>query len=226
MKEAIILAGGFGTRLQQIVSDVPKPMADVNNKPFLEYILEFLIQQDFNKVILSVGYKKEIIKDYFKNSFKGLAIEYSEENEPLGTGGAIKEALKFITNENIYVLNGDTFFNIDLNKMKLMNSKLVIALKKMNNVDRYGAVEINENHYITSFKEKQHFKKCLINGGVYLLKKDIFDAFNLDYKFSFEDFLSENFKKLNAKGIVFDNYFIDIGIPEDYAKAKRDLKNE
>ena len=228
MREAIVLAGGFGTRLKKVVSNVPKPMAPINNKPFLEYIFRFLRKNNIDRVILSVGYKKEIIKDYFKDSFLGIEIIYSEEDEPLGTGGAIKRALEFVESKECFVLNGDTYFDINLNEMKLSNGiNILIALKQMKNVDRYGAVEIDKNNYITSFREKQYFTKCFINGGVYLISKGIFDDYyNLNKNFSFERFLSKNFKKLKAKGIIFDDYFVDIGIPEDYEKAKKDLKDE
>jgi len=224
MKEAIVLAGGFGTRLKSVVSDVPKPMAPINNKPFLEYILNYLQKNEINRVILSVGYKWEIIKNYFGDRFKNIELVYSIEDKPLGTGGAIKKALDLVKNKEIFVLNGDTFFDIKLQSMELEDSKILIALKKMINVDRYGAVKIDDNNYITSFVEKQFFKECFINGGIYLLKENIFDGFDLDEKFSFEDFLSKNFKKLKAKGSVFNDYFIDIGIPEDYKRAQEDLK--
>lgn len=113
--QAIILAGGFGTRLKSVIQDLPKPMAPVNDKPFLEYIFKYLKKQGIKEVILSVFYKKEVIKEYFKDSFDSINIIYNEEKEPLGTGGSIKDALKFV-NDEVYVLNGDTFFDIDLKK--------------------------------------------------------------------------------------------------------------
>ena len=219
--EAIVLAGGLGTRLRSVVSDVPKPMAPINNKPFLEYILEFLKNQNIKKVILSVGYKWEVIKDYFGDKYKNIELIYNIEKERLGTGGAIKDALESVENENIYVLNGDTFFDIDLSKMKLKDNLIEIALKKMEDFDRYGVVEIDKSGYIQKFKEKSYYQEGFINGGIYLLKKDIFKNFDLPTKFSFEEFLESNFKNLKAKGRVFNGYFIDIGIPEDYKKAKR-----
>lgn len=213
--QAIILAGGFGTRLKSVVQDLPKPMALINGKPFLEYIFKYLKKQGIKEVILSVFYKKEVIKEYFKDSFDGINIIYNEEKEPLGTGGAIKDALKFV-NDEVYVLNGDTFFDIDLKKMFLKESKICIALKQMQEFDRYGAVNIDKFSYISSFEEKAYKKQGLINGGIYLLKKDLFDDFSLIDKFSFEKFLQENCKTLKIQTKVFDDYFIDIGIPEDY----------
>jgi len=226
LKEAIILAGGLGTRLRSVVNDVPKPMAPINNKPFLEYILEFLNEQGFNRIILSVGYKWEDIKNYFGDGFKNIELIYNIEKEQLGTGGAIKDSLKYADNEKVYVLNGDTFFDIDLSKMKLEDSLIEIVLKEMKDFNRYGVVEIDANGYIQNFKEKAYYKQGVINGGIYLLNKRIFDNFDLPKKFSFEEFLESNFKNLKAKGKIFDGYFIDIGIPEDYEKAKRYFSEE
>ncbi|EAK0419200.1 D-glycero-D-manno-heptose 1-phosphate guanosyltransferase [Campylobacter jejuni] len=213
--QAIILCGGLGTRLKSVIKDIPKPMAPINDKPFLEFIFEHLKKQGIKEVILAVSYKYEVIKEYFKDEFLDIKIKYSIEKEPLGTGGAIKEALKFIKNE-VYVLNGDTFFNVDLSKLKLNGSKICLALKQMNDFDRYGTVELDSKNYIKLFKEKEFKKQGLINGGIYLLNKDIFNDFDLQEKFSFEEFLQENYEKLKAKAYIFDGYFIDIGVPEDY----------
>lgn len=156
-----------------------------------------------------------MIKEYFKDEFLGIKIKYSIEKEPLGTGGAIKETLKFVKNE-AYVLNGDTFFDIDLSKLKLNESKICLALKQMNDFDRYGTVNVDEQDLVISFEEKVFKKQGLINSGIYLLTKDIFNDFALQEKFSFEEFLQENYKKLKARACIFDDYFIDIGVPEDY----------
>ncbi|EAL7758833.1 D-glycero-D-manno-heptose 1-phosphate guanosyltransferase [Campylobacter coli] len=215
--QAIILCGGLGTRLKSVIKDIPKPMAPINDKPFLEFIFEYLKKQGIKEVILAVSYKYEVIKEYFKDEFLGIKIKYSIEKEPLGTGGAIKEALKIIKNET-YVLNGDTFFGIDLSKLKLNGSKICLALKQMNDFDRYGTVNVNEQGFVISFEEKIFKKQSLINGGIYLLTKDIFNEFDLEKKFSFEEFLQENYKTLKIQTQIFDDYFIDIGIPEDYIK--------
>ncbi|EEU7096498.1 NTP transferase domain-containing protein [Campylobacter jejuni] len=219
--QAIILCGGLGTRLKSVIKDIPKPMAPINDKPFLEFIFEYLKKQGIKEVILAVSYKYEVIKEYFKDEFLGIKIKYSIEKEPLGTGGAIKEALKFIKNE-AYVLNGDTFFDIDLSKLKLNGSKIYLALKQMNNFDRYGTVNVDGRALVISFEEKVFKKQGLINGGIYLLDKDIFKDFALQEKFSFEEFLQENYKKLKAKAHIFDDYFIDIGVPSDYERFKNE----
>ncbi|HFP7489000.1 TPA: nucleotidyltransferase family protein [Campylobacter jejuni] len=222
--QAIILCGGLGTRLKSVIKDIPKPMAPINDKPFLVFIFEYLKKQGIKEVILAASYKYEVIKEYFKDEFLGIKIKYSIEKEPLGTGGAIKEALKFVKNK-AYVLNGDTFFDIDLTKLKLNESKICLALKQMNDFDRYGTVNVDEQGLVISFEEKVFKKQGLINGGIYLLTKDIFNEFDLEKKFSFEEFLQENYNNLKARAEIFDDYFIDIGVPEDYSRfSQQDLK--
>lgn len=219
--QAIVLAGGLGTRLRSVVQDLPKPMAPINGKPFLAFVLEYLKKQGITEIILSVSYKYELIQEYFKDEFHGMKIHYNIEKELLGTGGAIKDALKFVKNE-AYVLNGDTFFDINLKKLVLNGSKICIALKQMQNFDRYGTVNVDEQGIVTSFEEKVFKKQGLINGGVYLLKKDIFNNFSLERKFSFEEFLQENYKTLKIQTQIFDDYFIDIGVPKDYKEFIND----
>jgi D-glycero-alpha-D-manno-heptose 1-phosphate guanylyltransferase len=232
VKEAIILAGGLGTRLKSVVKDIPKPMANINGKPFLEYIFLYLKNFDIKRVILSVGYKADFIKSYFGDEFDGILIDYSEEKgELLGTGGAIKKSLKLASSNDVFILNGDTFFDVDLNKLysfhKQMNSKLTISLKLMENFDRYGVIELGSKGKIQAFLEKKFYKNGLINGGVYILNKDFFLSLDLPDKFSFEgDFLEKEYKNYNFYGIKFDTYFIDIGVPEDYEKARVEFKNK
>lgn len=226
--EAIILAGGLGTRLKHLLDDVPKPMAPVNDLPFLEYIFRYLKAQKIKSVILSVGYKYESIRDHFGDSFLNINIKYSIEDTPLGTGGAIKKAMEFVETESAFILNGDTFFNVDLSEMKkshiATNSIFSIALKELTNFDRYGLVEI-ENNIVKSFLEKQPTKSGLINGGTYLLNRDEFLTIDWPEKFSFEkEFLETYFKKWAFTAYISNGYFIDIGIPEDYYKAAIDFK--
>ncbi|EGN5849057.1 NTP transferase domain-containing protein [Campylobacter jejuni] len=220
--QAIILCGGLGTRLKSVIKDIPKPMAPINEKPFLTFVLEYLKKQGITEIVLSVSYKYELIQEYFKDEFEGMKIRYNIEKELLGTGGAIKDALKLIQNQ-AYVLNGDTIFDIDLKKLVLNDSKICIALKQMQNFDRYGTVNVDDQGIVTSFEEKVFKKQGLINGGIYLLKKDIFDEFILEKKFSFEEFLRVNYKILKIQTQIFDDYFIDIGIPEDYRRFNNDI---
>lgn len=220
--EAIVLAGGFGTRLQSVVKDVPKPMADVLGKPFLTYILDELVEYQFTKVVLAVGYLKEVIIDYFGDNYKGMQVLYSVEAEPLGTGGCIKKALELIDDEFVFIINGDTLFKVDFKAMQKLNT-LAIACKKMCNFDRYGEV-ITSNGIITNFMEKRPVTSGYINGGIYYLPKNVFQSYDLPTKFSLEkDFFEKYMAKLNIKAYFSEAYFIDIGIPEDYAKIKTDL---
>jgi D-glycero-alpha-D-manno-heptose 1-phosphate guanylyltransferase len=220
----IILAGGFGTRLSTVVKDVPKPMAPINGKPFLYYIFKELQHQKIKQVVLSVGHLKEVIQDYFQDSYLGISIQYAIENEPFGTGGGIKHAFNFVE-DDAFVLNGDTFFDIELSKLKKTDADISIALKPMFNFDRYGTVELNNENRIVSFNEKKYCEHGLINGGVYYFKKSMFDKIETERKFSFEkDILEKHLHHLQIQGTVFDNYFIDIGIPEDYKQAQIDFK--
>ena len=221
--QAIILAGGFGTRLQTVVKDVPKPMADINGYPFLRYLLDALLKQGISKVILSVGYKKEVIKAYFDDHYLSMAIEYSSESRPLFTGGAIKQALALTDSEHVFVFNGDTFFDVNLQAMMRhhlqANADITLATKTMKDFDRYGTVVLNHERVI-QFEDKKYQPEGLINGGVYLLQPNVFQPFRLPKKFSFEnDFLETNLEKLQVNAFQSEGYFIDIGIPEDYLQA-------
>ena len=225
--EVIILAGGSGTRLKSIISDIPKPMADINGKPFLYYLISYLKTQGIKSIILSVGFKGEIIINYFGNEMDGIKLIYSIEKFPLGTGGAILKALELVQGSGVIVINGDTLFNVDLHVMvkahNKNNAEMTIALKEMKNVERYGKVVIDENDMIIGFQEKKYFKNGLINGGIYIIKKNIFQKFSLPSKFSFEKFIEREANNLIISSYCSYAYFIDIGIPEDYYKAKESL---
>ena len=226
ISEAIILAGGFGTRLKHIVSDVPKPMAPINGTPFLSFLFRKLQTAGIKHIILSTGYLHEKIENFYGNSFESLQISYSQEIEPLGTGGAIKMAMRKVTSENVLVLNGDTFFDINFNKLSLFHfenkSLLTIALQKIDDVSRYGSVVIDETGRIKAFTEKNEVKgKGLINGGIYLVNDKLFSNLGLPDKFSFEkEVLEKQYNKLNFYGLSYNSYFIDIGVPEDYSRAQ------
>lgn len=225
--EVIILAGGLGTRLSHIVSDVPKPMAIVAGVPFLVYVFEYLSEYNVKKVILATGYKTEIIEKYFADKYKGIDIEYSVEKEPLGTGGSMKKALAFCRDTDVCVLNGDTYFNVDLLKMHKFHMEsgavLTVGLKKMFDFDRYGIVEFEGNDII-KFNEKKQSKEGFINGGVYFIKRNALD-FISKKSFSFErEYLEKLVSGGKFKAFVSEGYFVDIGVPEDYYKANVDLK--
>lgn len=228
IREAIILAGGLGTRLRTVVSDLPKCMAPVAGKPFLYFVIEYLLKQGIDKFIFSLGYKSEVIIDYVNEQHPLLYAQYAIEEEPLGTGGAIRFACNMTTEKNVLILNGDTFFDIDVKKLAAThhhaNADCTLALKPMQDFERYGVVELNNDNTIASFKEKQHYQVGLINGGAYALHVNAFIQEELPQKFSFEkDYLEQYFDKRKMCGDIQDAYFIDIGIPEDFERAQKEL---
>ncbi len=229
VRTCIILAGGFGTRLQTVVSDLPKVLAPVAGKPFLTYVFNYLLQNNITHVVLAVGYKSEAVQAFAADWQNKLTITISHETSPLGTGGAIKKACEFVQDELVLVINGDTFFPISLKELAIQHQSkspndLSIALKPLTNFDRYGVVETNADHQITAFKEKQYTASGAINGGTYLIRKAIFNEYLFPEKFSFEkDFLETHLHLLHFHGFGFSDYFIDIGIPEDYQLANEML---
>lgn len=221
--EAIILAGGMGTRLRKIISDIPKPMAPVGNKPFLYYIFDWIRKYPVEKVIISAGYKAESIKEYFGNSVFDIPLEYVIEEKPLGTGGAVKYASELITGNDVLILNGDTWFPVDINRFLEFHtgteSKFSVALKRMSDFDRYGTVELEDNK-ILQFNEKKFCSEGLINGGIYITGKKYIESWKMPEVFSLEhDILEKAAGKSILTGMIFEDPFLDIGIPEDYSKA-------
>jgi D-glycero-alpha-D-manno-heptose 1-phosphate guanylyltransferase len=231
IKEAIVLAGGLGTRIQSVLPGIPKCLAPVAGKPFLDYVINHFRNQGIEKFIFATGYKSEMIEDYLNHHSQ---IEYlvSKEKEPLGTGGAIKLAAQQASTKNILVLNGDTLFRINVGKLNTLHNLheaiCTLSLKPMKNIDRYGVVELEPDQSIKCFKEKQYYREGLINGGVYALNAEYFLDLNLPEKFSFElDYLGKNTSEVSNENKIYasiqDEYFIDIGIPQDYERAQREL---
>ena len=228
MLEAIILAGGFGTRLKEVVPDLPKPMAPIKGKPFLAYLLENLSKKGFKRVILSLGYMPEKIIDYFETSFNGIEITYSIEKEPLGTGGATKLALEKCTQDHVYVINGDTYLDFEVDEIESLwhkNHQPIIVGVNVEKTSRYGSLEIVDGRVI-SFKEKAFIKSGPINAGCYVFTKTQLESFIDKDRFSLEsDFLMYEVKKEIFKCILSKGLFIDIGIPSDYLKVQLLLSN-
>jgi D-glycero-alpha-D-manno-heptose 1-phosphate guanylyltransferase len=227
IKECIILAGGLGTRLKETVPNLPKCMAPVAGKPFLFYVINYLRSQGVEKFIFSLGYK------YLNAQFSTLDFQCVVEDEPLGTGGAIQFAVTKATEKDVAIVNGDTLFKVDLHEASLFHNhnmaECTLLLKPMTNFDRYGVVETNEDNLVNSFKEKQFYKKGNINGGVYILNIGKFLDEEFPEKFSFEkDYLEKALSLPKGRirriyGQAQDEYFIDIGIPEDYSRAQNEL---
>ncbi|MBC7949775.1 MAG: HAD-IIIA family hydrolase [Chitinophagaceae bacterium] len=229
LKQAIILAGGLGTRLREAVPDLPKCMAPVAGRPFLYYVINYLRSQGIEKFIFSLGYKHEVILEWLEVQFATLNNQYTFEDQPLGTGGAIRLATTKATEEHVLVTNGDTLFKIDVQKLaevQMSNeAECTLALKPMTNFDRYGVVKIDSNNVVQDFQEKKQYSAGLINGGVYVLDLPKFKARPLTEKFSFEkDYLEKYCQEKKFYGIADEGYFIDIGIPEDYSRAQKELQ--
>ena len=231
LNTAIILAGGMGTRLKTIISDLPKPMAPIMNVPFLTYQLNYLKHFGIKKVIFSVGYLSEKIIAHYNQSFENISIEYSIEKNPLGTGGGIRMAMSNLNEDLVLILNGDSFFDLNLEQFYNLHleqkSDFSLALRYVNNSERYGNIEFNSSNQITSFIEKNQLNQSgYINAGVYILSKKLYlQNTKPDINFSIEkDFFEKQLNQLIIKGFEFKDYFIDIGIPEDYLKAQDDFK--
>jgi D-glycero-alpha-D-manno-heptose 1-phosphate guanylyltransferase len=235
ISEAIILCGGPGTRIANVLPGIPKVLAPVADRPFLSHVIEHLALQGITKFILAAGYRHELIEKYIdeeslkgKSSLKQTSLEISLESKPLGTGGAIRLALHNTSSENIAVVNGDTLFKSDLKSLTdfhlRASAMCTLAIKPMNNFDRYGAVEIDAQGNILMFKEKQFFTSGYINAGTYLLRKNAFANMALPEVFSFEkNYLEQNIHSQKIMAMVQDAYFIDIGVPEDLEKARQEL---
>jgi D-glycero-alpha-D-manno-heptose 1-phosphate guanylyltransferase len=212
--KAIVLAGGLGTRLSGIVNDLPKPMAIVGARPFLEYLLDYLVEQGIEQVVLAVSHKWEVIQGHFGDTYHGMVLNYSVEDEPLGTGGAIRQALETIPDDEIIALNGDTLFHIDLEALASAHHSgrelLTIALKNMPSCRRFGRVKISDIGVISEFLEKSTNGSGWINGGIYMLNRRLLADFPMPEKFSFEQDLVER-------------YIIDMGVPEDYERAQSEI---
>lgn len=221
--DVVILCGGIGKRLRPIISDRPKVLAEIDGKTFLEILIDDLLEQGFKNIILCTGYLKEQIKNHF-NYEKDFNVMFSEENTPLGTGGALKNARKLIKSDPFMVMNGDSickpnfndFLNFHFNKKPLMS----MVLTRSRNTKDYGNVVIDESNRIVSFKEKIDNKgECLINAGVYLMQKEIFSYMPEEDKFSLEYDLFPKIVNEKCYGFITGSELIDIGTPERYERA-------
>jgi len=229
MREAIVLAGGLGTRLRSVTGVIPKSMVQVAERPFLEYMFDYLLENNIEKVILAIGYNGEYIENYFGSEYKGIQIIYCNEEYPLGTGGAIIYALSLATSDDVFVLNGDSIFLVNLTDLLSFHidhkSVITISVKPLKNYDRYGSVVLDNNSRVIEFKEKVFTENGLINGGVYLVNKMSLMTMVLPESFSFEyELLEAKLNLIKEYGYVENAYFRDIGIPEDYERAQHEFK--
>jgi D-glycero-alpha-D-manno-heptose 1-phosphate guanylyltransferase len=221
--EAIVLCGGLGSRLRSVVADVPKPMAQVAGRPFLEYLLEFLRLQGVGRVILAVGYKREVIIAHFGAAWDGLEIDYAIETEPRGTGGGTRLAVDRLRGDSALLLNGDSFLARPLAPLRAAlaaGRDLVLTVRPEPDTGRYGVCEVEDGRVI-GFRPGVPGGAGLINAGVYALRRGLFDGFDLPEVFSFEqDFMAPHIGRLSVGAVVADEPFIDIGLPESYALAQ------
>lgn len=221
--EAIVLAGGFGTRLRQVVADVPKPMASIAGRPFLEILLGSLARKGFSRVVLSLGFMAERISDHFGARFAGMDITYVVEETPLGTGGAIRLALDACTQDHVFVFNGDTYLDLEVRSLERRwqaKRHPIVVGRQVPNTSRYGRLAVDGGR-ITCFAEKGIARPGLINAGCYVLAKDALVQFPLNQPFSIEtDYLAPEVARATVEVFVTEGVFIDIGVPEDYARAQ------
>jgi D-glycero-alpha-D-manno-heptose 1-phosphate guanylyltransferase len=223
-REAIILAGGLGTRLRGVIGDIPKPMAPVAGRPFLTHLFDRLVNQGFSRVILSVGYKHEQIQSHFGDAYGDLRLIYAVEEKPLGTGGGLRHALRHATSSAVFVFNGDTMALVDLAGMHshhlAAHASLTIALREVPDASRYGCCVINDG-YITALSAQGREGAGYINAGVYLMAPSLLERDDLPEAFSFErDFLETHITEARPLAYPFNGQFIDIGVPADYERAQ------
>ncbi len=224
--EAIVLAGGFGTRLREVISDVPKPMAPVAGRPFLEILLSMLAKKGFKLVVLSLGFMSDKIIQNFGDNYQGMHLVYEVELQPLGTGGAIRAALTQCQADHVFIFNGDTYLDLEVDALEQLwqqSQSPAIVVREVADTERFGRVEIHEGR-INAFLEKGVTGLGLINAGCYVLPKNALDDFPLGQTFSLEtEFFIKQLQDIRFNGFVTQGRFIDIGVPDDYALAQTEL---
>jgi D-glycero-alpha-D-manno-heptose 1-phosphate guanylyltransferase len=225
--DAIVLAGGLGTRLREEVPGLPKPMAPVAGRPFLEHVLDNLDKAGVARVVLSVGHLAEKIIDHFGSSYKGMQVVYARETEPLGTGGAIAFALKHVQSACALVLNGDTYLDMSyhafIDACTAEDAELGVVVRTVPDTSRFGRCSV-DGTTLVQFCEKGESGAGFINAGVYYVAKDLFAKYQMPARFSFEqEFVAAHLAALRPLAFSVDSYFIDIGVPADFRKAQHDF---
>jgi D-glycero-alpha-D-manno-heptose 1-phosphate guanylyltransferase len=224
--QAIVLAGGFGTRLRQVVSNVPKPMAPIAGRPFLEILLGSLARKGFTRVVLSVGFMAETISDHFGDEFNGMHLDYAVEQNPLGTGGGVRLAMNKVTGDHAFVFNGDTFLDLEVPQLaELWHSRHrpIIVGRAVPDTVRYGRL-LSAHGLATGFTAKSVGGPGLINAGCYVLQRGQLDEFAEGQAFSIEaDFLVPAVARGEFDVFETQGLFIDIGVPEDFMRAQSEL---
>lgn len=228
--QAILLAGGLGTRLRSVVSDRPKPMAIIEGKPFMEYVVHELLKYGIQDIIFAVGYKGSMVEEYFKDgSGFGIKASYAYEEELLGTAGAIKNAGRFVTGDQFFVLNADTFYQMDYSRLIEIKERkelhMALVLRQVQDVSRYGEAVLEDAHLIRFNEKSEENRPGTINGGIYLMDQTLLSEIP-EGKVSLENDMIPRWMKQGKRlgGMVSEGYFIDIGVPEDFYKFTEDVK--
>lgn len=234
--QAILLAGGLGTRLRSVVSDRPKPMALIENKPFMEYVVHELSRHKITDIIFAVGYKGSMVEEYFGDGSRfqspdgrPLTVRYAYEEELLGTAGAIKNAGKLVTEDRFFVLNADTFYQLDYSRLARLQQEqdlsMALVLREVPDVSRYGQAVLEDGRLVGFNEKTTEAKPGTINGGVYLMCRELLEDIP-EGKVSLENEMIPKWLREGRAlgGFVNDGYFIDIGIPEDYFRFIEDVK--
>lgn len=226
MLEGIILAGGFGKRLRSAAPDLPKPMAPVAGRPFLEILLEDLANKGFKRIVLSLGFMADKITSRFGDHFDGMRLVYVVEDSPLGTGGAIKLAMSKCVHDHVFIFNGDTFIDLEVDMVESLwqnNRRPVIVGREVPDTTRYGRLSTN-GLQVHGFEEKGIDGPGVINAGCYVFNRGQLDVCPADTPFSIEtDYFTRVIGRTPFDLFVTSGYFIDIGVPEDYYRAQREL---
>jgi D-glycero-alpha-D-manno-heptose 1-phosphate guanylyltransferase len=234
--EAVVLAGGRGTRLRKAVPSLPKSMAPIGKGPFLSYLFGWLRAQGITEIILALGHRRKAIARYYaRHQPSGLSLRYSVETAPLGTGGALRNLRSMLAGEEFLVVNGDSIFDVDLRQMLAFHrrhrSETTLALASPPETGRYGSVVLDARKRIKAFLEKQTApegengagRRRWVSGGLYIMNKAVFRHMPRRQEVSLE---KDFFPRLIGRpfyGFPWEGYFIDIGVPEDYRKAQAEL---
>lgn len=224
----VIMAGGLGSRLKELTEEIPKPMLKVGEHPMLQHIINNFKQHGYNKIVMSVNYKSEIIENYFQDGYAyGVKIEYVKENKRLGTAGGIKLAKSFI-NSPFFVINGDIFTNLNVNKMMKFhvdnNYDITIGVRKYLFQVPYGTLEI-DNNMVNKLSEKPKME-FMINGGIYCLNPNVIDLIPNDTYFEITELINICIEKgFRIGSYEIMDYWMDIGKVEDYLKVNEEFHN-
>lgn len=228
--DVVVLCGGKGTRLKEVVNDRPKPMAEINGHPFLDILIEYISSFGFRRFILCTGYMADFVRQYYSASETQVEIVFSPEDIPLGTGGAVKNAGKFIKSETFMVVNGDSFCPVKLSQFldfHLVKDAIVsMVVTESEDVRDFGTICLDDSQRIVRFEEKKEGKKSFINAGIYLFEKELFPIIPSNTKCSLEYDLFPALVKQKFYGYVTQEKLIDIGTPERYEQAKRILRHK